>query len=171
MMFLLDVNVLLAMSYTNHIHHERVHTWISQLEAEVGKDDVAFATCPITELGCVRVGSGKAGYAASVEIARDDLQDLKSSERMLFIPDDLRTHHLPAWVRKSAQTTDGYLLELAKSHGGHLATLDKFIPDAVLVPEETSGPLVVRDEAVQSEWSQLLHGTSDETGSRGIFIR
>ena len=171
MTLLLDVNVLLAMKYTAHVHYERVHAWASKLVAEDRQSDVVFATCPITELGFVRVGSGKAGYAASVDIARDDLRDLKSSEHMLFIPDDLHTRHLPSWVRKSAQTTDGYLLALAESHGGHLATLDRFIPDAVLIPEETAGPLMVRDEPVHSEWAHLLDRAPDHTGSRGIVIR
>ena len=50
----------------------------------------------------MRVGSGKAGYAESVDAARDDLEDLKSSMGMLFIPDNLATHHNPleSWVRR-----------------------------------------------------------------------
>jgi len=119
----------------------------------------------------VRVGSGKAGYAASLETARRDLHDLKSVENMLFIPADLHTRHLPRWVRKSAQTTDGYLLALAKSHGAHLATLDRFIPDAVLIPEETAGPLMVRDEAAHDEWAHLMRSPREQAGAHGIFIR
>ena len=119
----------------------------------------------------MRVGSGKAGYAASLETARRDLHDLKSVENMLFIPADLHTRHLPRWVRKSAQTTDGYLLALAKSHGAHLATLDRFIPDAVLIPEETAGPLMVRDEAAHDEWAHLMRSPREQAGAHGIFIR
>lgn len=97
MTLLLDVNVLLAMKYAAHVHYERVQMWVSQLAAERGgQSPIAFATCPITELGFVRVGSGKAGYAASVHVARDDLDDLKSSMNMLFIPDNLHAGHLPA---------------------------------------------------------------------------
>ena len=118
MIFLLDVNVLLAMRYMVHIHHERVRAWTAALETERSEDHVVLATCPITELGFVRVGSGTAGYAASLNGAREDLLDLKSSMNMLFIPDDVHTGYLPAWVRKSDQTTDGYLLALAKAHGG-----------------------------------------------------
>ena len=129
MMFLLDVNALLAMNYGVHVQNERVRQWVSQLAAEHGHNRTIFATCPITELGFVRVGGGKAGYAESVDAARDDLEDLKSSMGMLFIPDDLPTRHLPMWARKSEQTTDGYLLALAKSHDGCLATLDRFIPE------------------------------------------
>ena len=74
-------------------------------------------------------------------------------------------------MRKSPQTTDGYLLALAKSHGGHLATLDRYIPDAVFIPEEPTGPLMVRDAAAHSEWTHLLYGSTDQAGSRGIVIR
>jgi hypothetical protein len=65
MMLLLDVNVLLAMKYMDHALYERVHMWASQLVAEPEKGHPVFATCPITELGFVRVGSGKAGHARS----------------------------------------------------------------------------------------------------------
>ena len=156
MMFLLDVNALIAIQYPTHMHHARVRAWISKVLEERGQDDVTFATCPITELGFVRVGSGKAGFAASVGAARADLRALKLKEKLLFIPDDLQTRHLPAWVRKSAQTTDGYLLALAKSRGGYLATLDRFIPGAVFIPEATPEPLLVREAAMHSVWAAPL---------------
>jgi uncharacterized protein len=145
MIFLLDVNALLAMKYATHVHNGRVCQWVSHLAFEHRHDRTIFATCPITELGFVRVGSGKASYAESVDAARADLEDLKSSMGMLFIPDDLPTRHLPLWVRKSLQTTDGYLLALAKAHDGSLATLDRFIPGSVFIPEEASGPMMVRE--------------------------
>ena len=161
MILLLDVNVLLAMRYDDHVHSDRVDRWVSQLDAEFGRDRTTFATCPITELGFVRVGSGKAAYAESVDAARDDLEDLKSSMGMAFIPGDLPARHLPMWVRKSEQTTDGYLLALAKSHDGSLATLDRFIPGSVFIPEETSGPLMVREPTYAE-----LRG-----GFRGVELR
>jgi predicted nucleic acid-binding protein len=161
MIFLLDVNVLLAMRYGDHVHNARVRQWVSQLPADDRHDRTIFATCPITELGFLRVGSGKAAYAESVDAARDDLEDMKSSMGMLFIPDELPARHLPTWVRRSEQTTDGYLLALAKSHDGCLATMDRFIPGSVFIPEETSGPLRVREPT----YSELL------SGSRGIELR
>ena len=160
MIFLLDVNVLLALSYDDHVHNARVRQWVSELAAEEGRDRLIFATCPITELGFVRIGSGKAAYAESADAAREDLEDMRSSMDMLFIPDDLPARHLPPWVRKSEQTTDGYLLALAKAHDGCLATMDRSIPGSVFIPEETSGPLMVREAA---HWHM-------PGGSRGIEL-
>ncbi len=172
MMFLLDVNALLALAYEEHVHHARVDAWASKVEAELGTDHVVFSTCPITELGLLRVASGKAGHAVSVDAARADLRVLKSKWNMVFIPDDVHTHDLPAWVGKSPQTTDGYLLALAKSHGGYLATLDRFIPDATLITEEATGPIVVREESVvDAEWAVQAYGKADRSQSRGIAMR
>jgi hypothetical protein len=89
-------------------------------------------------------------------MARADLRSLKSSENMVFIPDDIPERDLPEWVRKPAHTTDGYLLALAKTHGGHLATLDESIPGAVLIPDETPAPLSVREAAALSTWTTPL---------------
>ncbi|MEJ0035722.1 MAG: hypothetical protein WDO68_06545 [Gammaproteobacteria bacterium] len=108
MTYLLDVNTLLAMQYQAHVHYARVNTWAAQLFAERDQGKVVFATCPITELGFVRIASGKAGHSVSVDSARSDLHTLKSRQKMLFIPDDVPARRLPAWVLKWGQTTDGF---------------------------------------------------------------
>ena len=117
MMCLLDVNALLAMQYQEHVHYARVNSWAAQLYGDREQGKIVFATCPITELGFVRIASGKAGHSASVDSARADLHTLKSRQKMLFIPDGIPACRLPAWVRKSAQTTDGYLLALSLRTG------------------------------------------------------
>ena len=156
MIYLLDVNALLAMQYRTHVHHARFDAWASQFWDEHGQRTVVFATCPITELGFVRIASGKAGHSTNVDRARSDLHTLKSRQKMVFIPDNVPARRLPAWVLKSDQTTDGYLLALAKAHGGHLATLDRFIPGAVLIPNESPAPLEVREEGALSGWAAPL---------------
>ena len=70
MIFLLDVNVLLAYRYPEHVHHSRARDWVSRLHAECGKDNIVFATCPITELAFVRIARGAARLADSVDAAR-----------------------------------------------------------------------------------------------------
>jgi hypothetical protein len=128
--FLLDVNLLLALSDPMHIHHQSAHRWF----AEKGRQ--AWATCPMTENGFIRIAShpnypNRPGDAAAVlDILRrfceapghrfwaEDISILQILE-----PDALITH---------AQITDIYLLGLAVHKRGKLATLDQRIPvDAV----------------------------------------
>lgn len=52
-----------------------------------------------------------------------------------FIPGDQRGLRLPAWCKVAARTTDAHLLALASAHDAKLATLDKSIPDAFVVPD------------------------------------
>jgi predicted nucleic acid-binding protein len=131
--YLLDVNVLLALGYTAHVHHMSVVHWLAQQRDCYAPSEVKLATCPTTELGFIRVASGPARLAPSVVEARSDLERLKLRQRMLFISDRVLGKELPGWVRKPAQTTDGHLLMLAKANGARLATLDQFIPDAEFI--------------------------------------
>src|SRR3954471_10286866 len=47
--FLLDVNVLLALAWPTHVHHTAAHNWFSENAAP------GWATCPITQIGFVRL--------------------------------------------------------------------------------------------------------------------
>jgi predicted nucleic acid-binding protein len=49
--YLLDVNVLIALSDPMHLHHDAAHRWFGSH----GKE--SWATCPITENGFVRIAS------------------------------------------------------------------------------------------------------------------
>jgi hypothetical protein len=51
-----------------------------------------------------------------------------------FIADGHDVTHLPAWVKTAKQITDGHLAQLASANGAVLATLDRKIPDAFLIP-------------------------------------
>lgn len=42
--------------------------------------------------------------------------------------------HLPKWVRTPKQITDGHLAELARANEAVLATLDRRIPGAFVIP-------------------------------------
>jgi uncharacterized protein len=142
--YLLDVNVLLALGYATHVHYERVQYWLVQQRELLAPSSVKLATCAITELGFIRVASGPARLASSVAEARAGLRTLKLRERMLFVGDRVTGTELPPWVAKSPDTTDGHLFMLAKANGARLATLDRFIPGAELIPNPTpmdSAPL------------------------------
>lgn len=106
---------------------------------ETERDDLLLATCSITELGFVRVATGPARLATQVEAACEELIRLKRDRRCLFLGDPISAEHLPPWVLKSDQTTDGHLLQLASAYGSTLATLDKGIPGALLIPQLPEG--------------------------------
>jgi toxin-antitoxin system PIN domain toxin len=132
MTFLLDVNVLIALIDPAHIQHDRAHEWF----AAGGQQ--AWATCPMTENGVLRIISN-ARYPNSPgvpAVAAPIIQGLRSLTGHTFWPDDislLDTQKLDTTrLMTTGQVTDSYLLALAAAHGGQLATFDRrLIPDAV----------------------------------------
>jgi len=128
--YLLDVSTLVAFGVRSHIFHQRVSAWIGSGQF------ASLATCPITELGFIRVVAQTTQYGLNVEQARILLLRMKQIPRLAltFISDDQDVVGLPGWVRTGGQTTDGHLLQLATAHGAVLATLDGGIPGAFVVP-------------------------------------
>ncbi len=124
--YLLDINLLLALIDPMHVHNEPAHQWFAE------KGLHAWATCPLTENGFVRIAghpnypNRPGDFPAVISILRqvcqttghhfwtEDLSILKIVE-----PDAIITH---------AQITDVYLLGLAVRNKGKLATLDQRIP-------------------------------------------
>ena len=82
---LLDVNVLVALFYPDHIHHEAAHGWFS-----ANRED-GWATCPLTENGLVRILSNIAytGIHESTSMIRRRLDSFCSSGNHTFWPDHL----------------------------------------------------------------------------------
>jgi len=135
MRYLLDVNALVALGFLEHEFHQRVALWVRRLAAKGTPD---LATCSITELGFVRVLAQAPQYAFTVDQACELLQRLKAARvvNFTFIADGHDTSHLPGWVKMARQTTDGHLVRLAAASGAALATLDRRIPEAFLIPAE-----------------------------------
>lgn len=128
--YLLDVNILLALSDPMHVHHDLAHRWF------VRKGMPAWATCPITENGFVRVAShpGYPNRPGDVSTVLAILRRLCAADGHQFWSDDvsLRDVLRPGAVIMPAHVTDVYLLGLAAQKRGWLATLDGRIPtDAV----------------------------------------
>jgi predicted nucleic acid-binding protein len=151
--YLLDVNVLLAMAYEAHVHHTLVWTWLDRQRTWHAPSHVKLATCAITELRFIRIASGPTRLAASVREARADLERLKRRQHMVFINDRVLAGELPEWVIKGPPTTDGHLVMLARANGAQLATLDPSIVGAELISQsDPVGPAAL-DVAMQSRWS------------------
>lgn len=128
---LLDVNVLIALSWPSHVHHGAVHRWFSE-ERSGG-----FATCPMTQCGFVRISANPliVSDAVSIPQAIDHLRLLAGHPDHVFWRDDLNLceqESLPtALMGGHRQLTDAYLVALAHQRRGKLATLDQRIPKAL----------------------------------------
>lgn len=133
MTHLLDVNVLVAWGWADHAEHKRVARWIRSIR-EAGS---GIATSAIPELGFVRVSVQRSRGTLSIEDAAAALQGLLQSVNLghTFLPDDCSATEFPLWCVSPAQTTDAHLLDLATKHGARLATLDRSIPGAFVIPE------------------------------------
>ena len=133
MRYLLDVNSLLALGFVEHVFHRRVATWVRMSVIEGSSE---LVSCSITELGFIRILAQTSEYGLSLSQARDLLRRLRAnaSLKLSFIDDDQDASHLPSWVSTAKQTTDGHLAQLAASIGAVLATLDRGIPKAFLIP-------------------------------------
>ena len=138
---LLDVNVLVALAWPNHVHHATALAWFD----EIGR--AGFATCSVTQSGFVRVSSNMRAIpdARSPREAREILRRIADLPGHVFWPDDIEiasNQHI-AWERlgSHAQVTDAHLLALAIRHGGRLATFDRVLVD--LAPEGQAGSVAM----------------------------
>ena len=131
---LLDVNVLVALAWPNHVRHDAAHAWFSRHAGAI------WATCPITQCGFIRVSSNPkiTGGSVSPRDAHTVLCGMTAHKHHVFWPADLdyslAENRCAALVVGHRQVTDAYLIDLAVRHKGRLVTLDKNA--AMLVPEE-----------------------------------
>jgi toxin-antitoxin system PIN domain toxin len=111
-----DSNVLIALAFNGHVHHAAAETWLA------GLDD-RFATCPITEGSLVRE-IFRSGHDATTALSI--LSTISELPRHEFWPDDLSYGDVRlAGVVGHRQVTDAYLAQLARQHGGRVASFDR----------------------------------------------
>ncbi len=130
---LLDVNVLIALLDAEHLHHDAAWRWL--------RNNIGFgwATCPITQNGCLRVMAHPA-YPNSVpsSVVAERLSDATATEHHRFWPDEvsLLAPGSIDWGRAIGhkQITDLYLLTLAVKRKGRFVTFDTRIARGA-VPE------------------------------------
>ncbi len=131
--FLLDVNVLIALMWPAHEAHASAQRWFAQHARE------GWATCAFTQAGFVRILSNPA-FSPDAVTPREAV-DLLSA--------NVKHRHHQYWGDTTSfidaiapfrnrlvghrQVTDAYLLGLAIHHRGRLATLDRGI--LALIPE------------------------------------
>ncbi len=138
---LLDVNVLLALAWPNHVHHLAAHGWFGE---NCGS---GWATCPLTQLGFVRLSMQPA--VVKIPILFGDVMEALArmtahgAHRFWLLEGGLAD--VDAEIRGRLvghhQLTDAVLLDLAMRHQGRLATFDRRIL-GLLPPGSAAGEAV-----------------------------
>jgi toxin-antitoxin system PIN domain toxin len=127
---LLDVNALIALFDSEHIHHEAMHAWFAA-NAQHG-----WATCPLTENAAVRI-LAQAAYPSGQRTPAEmigALRLLKTSHRgthefwadIVTLTDDKL--FAAEFIIGSKHLTDAYLLGLAAHHQGRVVSFDRTMP-------------------------------------------
>lgn len=120
---LLDVNVLIALLDAGHALHVRATAWLDEHASD------GWASCPITQNGCVRIMS-HAGYpgALPAQAVIERLAEATRTRHHEFWSDDVTLLDARAIdaskIHGPRQITDIYLLALAVAHGGRFVTFD-----------------------------------------------
>ena len=128
---LLDVNVLIALLDTDHAMHARAMDWL------VANVRAGWASCPLTQNGCIRIMSHPS-YPNAVPVGAvvERLSEAIATAHHRFWPDDVsildadiadRTR-----VHGPRQVTDVYLLALAVKHRGRFVSFDAGTPLAAV---------------------------------------
>lgn len=137
---LLDVNVLVALLDSSHLHHATATDWLAE-HAKAG-----WASCPLTQNGCLRIMSVNSyANAQPTSVVADRLGLAMSGPAHAFWPDSISLLQAGVlrWDRvlTSRQVTDTYLLALAAANNGRLVTFDRGISIAA-VPSASKSHLV-----------------------------
>lgn len=140
--YLLDVNVLIALIDPAHVQHDQVHEWFGRVGHK------AFATCPITENGLLRiVGHPKypnsPGPPSTVASALAAIRGLAGHafwpDSISLVGSSLVDPHL---LSSHGRVTDSYLLALAKENKGKLATMDQKLASEVVTDGKAALTLI-----------------------------
>lgn len=130
---LLDVNVLLALSWDQHIHHEIAHDRFSAVES--------WSTCPSTEAGLLRLLLTERVVGRKVSGA-EALAQLEAMRRVpgwsfLADSDSLAAPSIDTRVLMGRrQVTDLQLVNLAAVNDTMLATFDAALRDSLMPADQ-----------------------------------
>lgn len=112
--FLLDANVLIALTVAEHEHHEPAVAWLTTIDR--------FAVCPVVEGSLLRF---LLRIGESMETASAVLVGVRASERCEFWPDSISYADIDvSTIRGHRQVNDSYLAALARQEAGRVATFD-----------------------------------------------
>jgi uncharacterized protein len=138
---LLDINVLMALAWPTHIHHDAAHRWFA------ANQGTSWATCPHTELGFLRLSIQPAVVRTSISFA-DAMRALTISlaaPEHEFWPLDFPLSEIQTEIRSRLighhQLADALLLDLAIRRSGKFATFDRRVRN--LLPPDSGLQAVI----------------------------
>lgn len=132
---LLDVNVLMALSWPTHVHHDAAHRWLA---AEPQRQ---WATCARTQMAFLRLSMQPAvvkavvGFSDALKAIETSTASKQHSFWTLDFPFTAIAEEIRSRLAGHNQLADALLLQLAIRKGGTLATFDRRI--AALLPAES----------------------------------
>jgi toxin-antitoxin system PIN domain toxin len=140
---LLDTNLLIALSWPQHVHHAKAHEWFQR----TGR--AAWATCPVVQIGFIRISSNPKIIADAVA-PREALSVLQSILQLPghhFWPDTIAPSDATVFASAAfvghRQVSDAYLLALAQHNKGKLATFDRGIAELIQVQRQRGQSIAV----------------------------
>ena len=141
---LLDISVILALIDFDHVFHKLAHEWWDSAKK------LGWASCPLTENGVVRIMT-QPHYGQPDSYSAKDvtswLTEFAGDSDHEFWADDISIlnpkYFDPSLLHGPKQITDMYLLGLATSKGGRLATFDQRIASAAVHGASESNLLVI----------------------------
>jgi uncharacterized protein len=136
-----DVNVLVALAWPNHMHHEQARAWFEKNHRR------GWATSPMTESGFVRVSSNRRVIPAATR----PVEAIRLLAQMTRLPghqfwtDDISIAH-SKWIAAErllghGQVTDAHLLALTLRRRGRLVTFDRGV--AEILPRSVAADDVI----------------------------
>lgn len=121
---LLDVNVLIALAWPNHVQHSLAQDWFAAHHHD------GWGTTPVTEAGFVRVSSNRSAIATATApaLARQLLVQMCEITPHEFLADDVSgvigPDGDPQVLVSHRDVIDAHLLAVAERHRARLVTLD-----------------------------------------------
>jgi predicted nucleic acid-binding protein len=122
----LEVNVIIASVFADHVHHVRACPLVEDLEH--------FHTSPMTQGGFLRFATRtwknehkeEQPPRLTMAEAQAKLAEFTTADGHLFLPDDVEFTEIGLRsMQGRRQWTDAYLLHLARKHGLALASLER----------------------------------------------
>lgn len=128
MVYLIDINVMLALAWPNHPHHQAAIRWMDARDPREG-----WATCATIQLGFVRISSQPkfSSHHVTPGAATDMLARWIADPRHVYWQEEQAGltgsafQRLLPTILTHRFVTDGFLVSVASANDGKLATFDR----------------------------------------------